>query len=148
MKQRKKKNEIKKNNKKIILIILITIILGTTLGVLYIKLHNNEKIKGTDINTEQLATELLGEKRLKEQQKMYEIIDKYIKDNSKLKDYVINNNITSLSIKNLKDIIKIDISEFENSKYKCNSEYTTIDFTAGFENYTISLSCDAFLLSK
>ena len=151
MKTIKKKNEIKKFNKKIILIILIfliIIILGTTLGIVYIKFHNNEKIIETEIDTEQLATELLGEQRLKEQQKIYEIVDKYIKDNDKVKDYVINNNITCLSIKDLQEIMEIDITEFKESKYKCNSEYTTIDFTEGFENYKILLSCDAFLLSK
>ena len=148
MKKRKKKSNIKKINKKLVLMILIIIILGATIGIVYIKLHNNEKIKESDINTQNLATGLLGEKRLEEQKKIYNIIDKYIKDNSKVKDYVTENNLTNLSIKDLKDIMKIDISEFENSKYKCNSEYTTIDFTEGFENYTISLSCDAFLLSK
>ena len=139
-----------KKNLKLIIIVIIAIILVTTTGlIIYSKVQkeNKESLDNTPNGVELLGTELLGEQRLEEQQKVYDIIDKYI-DNQKVKDYVNSNNVTNISLKDIKEKIGIDTTEFENLIYDCSLEYTTIDFTNGIDNYTVSLSCDAFLLSK
>ena len=134
---------LKKKLKLIIIVIIAIILIVTTALIIYFKVQKRDKEIDNTPNNE----ELLGDERLEKQQEVYAIIAKYI-DNQKVKDYINNNNITIISLKDIKEKIGIDTIEFENSIYKCSLEYTYIDFTKGIDEYTISLSCDAFLLSK
>ena len=43
----------------------------------------------------------------------------------------------------IKEELNIDISEFEKLEYKCNNNFTTIDYNEDYSEHVISLTCEA-----
>ena len=131
--------KIAKTNKKIILLFFL---IGLSLVVLGIVLSHKYLPKKV---VDEPVKDLRGEDRIIAQDDIKEVIEKYI-SNYKIKEYLSSKNETKITIKDLKEKLNIDISEFEKLKYGCDSEYTTIDFNLDYSNYTFTLKCDAFLM--
>ncbi len=128
--------------KKIIIAILI-LILGASL--LLVGIFFKTQASNPSNNPKEPTDNLLGEDRRLAQKEVVSIIEKYITNNSEIKNYLDKKGDKRITLKELKEELKIDISEFENSKYECIPEYTIIDFSEDYSDYTISLTCEALL---
>ncbi len=132
-----------KKNKIKILIVIIMLAIGVSLivtGVVF-----NSKKEEPAPAEEEPAGELLGEERLEVTDEIIGVIEKYLVDDTKIKEYLNDKGERKITIKELKDNVKTDITEFEKLKYGCDSELTMIDFSDDYSKHTISLTCDALL---
>ena len=140
-----------KNIKKSKQIILLSVfILGIILVITGVILNKEKDKKSFDKNKEETETkeDLLGLDRLEAQKKVISQIENYIKEIPNLEEFLKENNKDSLTLNELKKKFKIDISAIEKSAYNCNLDETIIDFSNGFDDYKILISCDAFLLNQ
>ena len=140
-----------KNIKKSKQIILLSIfILGIILVITGVILNKEKDKKSFDKNKEETVNkeDLLGLDRLEAQKKVISQIENYIKEIPNLEEFLKENNKDSLTLNELKKKFKIDISAIEKSEYNCNLDETIIDFSNGFDDYKILISCDAFLLNQ
>ncbi len=140
-----------KNIKKSKQIILLSIfILGIILVITGVILNKEKDKKSFDKNKEETENkeDLLGLDRLEAQKKVISQIENYIKEIPNLEEFLKENNKDSLTLNELKKKFKIDISAIEKSEYNCNLDETIIDFSNGFDDYKILISCDAFLLNQ
>ena len=90
-------------------------------------------------------SELLGGDRVKVQDEIIKIIEKYLTDETKIKEYLDKKATKSISIRELNEELNIDISEFLNLKYNCNPDFTIIDFNEDYSTHLINITCDALL---
>ena len=135
----------KRKNKKIKKIKNISIIasVGILAILLAITIYFLSPIKTLDIEKN---NKLSGVERVEAQASLINIIQSYINSSKGIEDYVNNNNIERLTISDLRDNFSIDIHEFENSKYECDINGTSINFEDNYDKQTILLACKAFLL--
>ena len=132
-----------KKNKIKIIIVIVMLALGITLIVTGIVFNDKKKEPTpTENNTN---GELLGEARVRVQDEIVGVIEKYLADDTKIRKYLDEKGERKITLKELKDNVKTDISEFEKLKYGCDSELTMIDFSEDYSKHTISLTCDALL---
>ncbi len=127
--------------KKKMFIVIFILTLGLLFLIFGIILNNNHTFE----NDLEEKKELLGEDRIIAEDNIIEVINKYL-DNSKIKEYLTSKNQKKISIKELKENLKVDISEFEKLKYGCNSELTTINYNSDYTDYNITLTCDVFFM--
>ena len=141
--------------KKLLITIVVVIVIIISIIGIYLSISKNRTKESNDYdydygnddgNSIIAKSQILGEERLEKEKEVYNIIDKYI-ENYKVKNYIETNNLKSLTLKDLKEKLNMNITEFENLEYKCDSESTIIDFSHGVNNYSISLYCEDFLLS-
>ena len=132
-----------KKNKIKIIIVIVMLALGVSLIVTGV-VFNSKKEEPTPIENN-LDGELLGEERVKVQDEIVEVIEKYLADDTKIREYLDEKGERKITLKELKDNVKTDISAFEKLKYGCDSELTMIDFSEDYSKHTISLTCDALL---
>ena len=123
---------------------LILIIVVFILGIIFIILGFTLNSSNKNSNSTKPNQELLGEERLDMEEEIINIIEKYL-NNEAIKTYLEKKGNKRISMEEIKEELKIDISEFEQSKYGCNNAFTIIDFNDDYSDHTISLTCDILL---
>ena len=135
----KKTRKNKKKNKNVSIIASI----GILVILLAITIYFLSPWKLVD---KEMDNNLYGVERSEAQASLINIIQDYIKSANGIEDYVNNNNIDKLTISDLRDNFSVDIHEFENSKYDCDINKTSIKFNDSYDKQTILLACKALLL--
>ena len=128
-------------NKKIIIIIAILIVFLIVTTILYFLIFHRPKEEEIIYNNNQ-------ETKMSKQEKVTDLINNYVDNNPEIFNYAKNNNLEQLTLLELKNILKIDISEFNELPYKCNEEETFIKFEDNYSKYFIVIACDEFLLNE
>ncbi len=124
-------------------IILMTIVIVAIVLVVIVGKTKKELTNNASPNE---IKQLLGEERVEAKEEVLKVIEKYISNIDLIKNYLEEQNERKITIKELKEKVGMNISEFEKLKYGCMPEYTQIDFSEDFDKHTISLTCQSFLL--
>ena len=143
MKKSTKKRKLKKKIKHMSMYICLTISLIIIIPIFIITLKH-EGLK--NVEPDNISTNLQGMDRIDAQESLTNIIKEYLENTPNIKEYIEQNSIENISLKELKDKFNIDTSAFENTKYGCSLENTSINFNGSYDKKVILLACDAFLI--
>ena len=132
-----------KKSKKMILIITI-LILGILL-IIFSFVLNKPSIKDNDKDKNKDIPKLSVKEQYYAEEEVTKLIEDYIKKITSLQQYIELSDKKTFSIKELKNTFGIDISSFENLKYGCDADSTIADFSEGYDKYTLSIVCKAFM---
>ena len=122
-----------KKKKKIILLIIFSVI-GIALISVSIFLTIPKELSSP-------VKELLGEERTEISNEIISIVEEYVSDKNLIKDYLDSKEQKRITVKEIKEDLKIDVSKFEKKEYGCSDEYTTIDFNDDYSDHVISITC-------
>ena len=122
---------------------IIICILATISITIFLLSRSNQEL--TNNLTKPVNKERLGLEREKAQEEIIAIIEKSISNKTLIDKYLNQKNNRRITMKELKEELKINISEFEHSKYDCNNEYTTIDYNEDYSQHVISITCNSLL---
>ena len=95
---------------------------------------------------EDTISSIKGLDKMNAQTSLTSIIKKYLEETPKLKEYVEKNAVENITLKSMKEDFNVDTTDFENQKYGCSLEDTSINFNGSYDNQVILLACDVFLL--
>lgn len=130
----------KNKKKKIISIVIIAVVVIAISMVLVIFVNKHPKELTNNLSN----GELLGEERVKVQEEIIGIINKYIDENMQsIKEYLNAKNERTISMEELEKELKVDINKFKKLKYGCDSKFTTIDFNVDYSEHVITITCKA-----
>ena len=130
----------------IIILSLIILVIGIIIVVIGLLNNKNEQKSNPVDNSSNLDGNILGEERENIETNSINLIEEYMEKIPNLKEYAKDNNITSFSISDLKNIFNLDISEFEKLEYNCRPDSTIIEFTTDYSDYNVTLTCEALFL--
>ena len=134
----------KRENKKII-IIVVAILLLCIVGIVAYLFFKDDGVSngliGSDKPGQEKVESISGKERINAQAEIVDIIKKYVDNNKNILQHAKNNKLVSISIKDLKEDFKIDITEFESLSYNCDSSKKNIKFKDNYSNYYITLNC-------
>ena len=119
------------NNKKNIIVISIILVLIIIVSVVLI-------LRKTD------ASKLDDEKIVKEQEEVINLVKSYVTE--EVEDYAKENSKIEFSVKELRGIFNIDVSEFKELKYTCDENTTFIKYNNDYSDYIVVLDCQDFYL--
>ena len=132
-----------KNKKTKIILVSIIFVIGISLIIIGVVLSGKQK-EETSPNQQSPGTEeLLGEERSKVQKEIIDTVESCLTEETKIKEYLEKKGFRSITMQELKDELKIDISAFENLKYGCDNNLTEIDYNEGYTEHLITLTCEA-----
>lgn len=126
--------------------IIIILIVGLVCLVIYFNdsnLDNDNKGNSGEVSNKNTMT---GKERVNGQSEVIDILNNYVKSIPNLYEYAQENNLTSISVNELNKLFKVNISAFKQLPYNCSLDKTTINFKTNYEEYYISLDCEAFYL--
>ena len=115
----------------IILILIITILL--------IK-DNKKPLESNEENREESQEIIEGEERLEAEEETNKVVYEMLRDINII-EYAKNNKKEKVSLKELKEIFKIDTTLFEEMKYNCSIENTYLKFNEDYNQYSIVYDC-------
>ena len=128
----------KKGNKKKDIVIVFSLLISFAIVLLFAFTH---LVLSNNKNSSSPDKELLGEEREKVTNEIIGIVEDYISDKKLIKNYLDQKNEKTLTIKEIKENLNLDVSKFEKKEYGCNNEFTTIDFNEDYSKHVISITC-------
>ena len=126
-------------------LMLLIFLVGVALivfGIVLNSYQNNNTLVQDNNNSDDLP---LGAERTKIQNEILEIVENCLKEQTKIEEYLNMKNTRRITMQDLKEEVKIDISKFEELNYGCNNDLTTISYEDDFSTHSITLTCDILL---